>query len=398
MPHRGLSGTNLKYARDHNMRVTLQAVRLHGPVSRPELAQITGLTPQAIAYMCRELIDEGLVHETGRRRGGRGQPAAELAINPNGGYSLGINIDRDHLTVLLSDLSGKVRGRLHWEDNFMLPDDTFRRIERAHADLLADAGLVPDDLAGVGLAIPYKIGYQRSIITPRSYALWHDFPARERLQEITGRPVYQENDASAAAFAEIQYGLGIEYKNFFYIFIGIGLGGGLVVNGDYVPGANGHGGEVGFIPSINGSGRPEPSHNVQADVSLGALYARLSKTGTEVTNPDDLDALHTKKCKATAAWVEQAADSLLMTLLTVICVVNPEAILIGGRLPTSLIDDLIDASESRLLPFRNSLPSFPPMRRAACSPDAPAVGATILPFSELFFPRTDGILIRGESS
>lgn len=397
MPHRGLSGTNLKYARDHNMRVTLQAVRLHGPVSRPELAQITGLTPQAIAYMCRELIDDELIIETGRRRGGRGQPAAELAINPNGGYSLGVNIDRDHLTVLLSDLSGSARGRQHWEENFMLPDDTFRRIERAKDDLLADAGLAPDDLAGVGLAIPYKIGYQRSIITPRSYAMWRDYPARERLQEIIGRPVYQENDASAAAFAEIQYGLGIEYKNFFYIFIGVGLGGGLVANGDYVPGANGRGGEIGFIPALNGSGRPESGRTVQTNVSLGALYARLRKTGAKVSNPDDLAALHTKKCRATAAWVEDAAENLLMTLLTVICVVNPEAILIGGRLPASLIDDLITASEARLLPFRNSLPSFPPVRRAACSPDAPAIGAAILPFSELFPPRTDGNLIRGES-
>ncbi|MCG8510826.1 MAG: ROK family transcriptional regulator [Rhodospirillales bacterium] len=397
MPHRGLSGTNLKYARDHNMRVTLQAVRLHGPVSRPELAQITGLTPQAIAYMCKELVDDGLVHETGRRRGGRGQPAAELAINPDGGFSMGVNIDRDHLTVLLSDLSGSVRGRMHWEESFSLPDDTFRRIERAHQDLLDGAGLSPEDLTGVGLAIPYQIGYQRSLITPRSYTLWRDYPARERLQEITGHAVQQENDASAAAFAEIQYGLGIEYKNFFYIFIGVGLGGGLVVNGDYVPGAHGHGGEIGYIPLLNGAGKPDTSATLQTDLSLGSLYARLKASGTDITNPEDLEALHTKKCRATNAWVEQAADSLLMTLLTVICVVNPEAILIGGRLPKSLIDDLIATSETRLLPFRNSLPSFPPIRRAVCSPDAAAVGAAILPFSELFLPRSDGILIRGEA-
>ena len=76
-----LSGTNLKHAGDHNLRVTLQAIRLNGPVSRAELAKITGLTPQTIAYITKKLIAKDLVIETGRRRGYRGQPATEIVIN-----------------------------------------------------------------------------------------------------------------------------------------------------------------------------------------------------------------------------------------------------------------------------------------------------------------------------
>ena len=114
-----LSGTNLKHAGDHNLRVTLQAIRLHGPVSRAELATITGLTPQAIAYISKKLISKSLASESGRRRGYRGQPATEIVINPDGGYSIGVNIDRDHLTVILIDLSGSVRARKHIEKNFL---------------------------------------------------------------------------------------------------------------------------------------------------------------------------------------------------------------------------------------------------------------------------------------
>ena len=133
-----LSGTNLKHAGDHNLRVTLQAIRLNGPVSRSELAKITGLTPQTIAYISKKLIARGLAIETGRRRGYRGQPATEIAINPDGGYSIGVNIDRDHLTVILIDLLGVTRARKHVEKNFFLPDEAFVWIEDAYHDVLEE--------------------------------------------------------------------------------------------------------------------------------------------------------------------------------------------------------------------------------------------------------------------
>ncbi len=387
MLHRGLAGTNLKLARDHNMRVTLQSVRLHGPLSRPELAQITGLTPQAIAYMCKELLAAGLIRESGVRRGGRGQPATELAINPEGGYSVGVNMDRDHLTVLLLDLGGNVRGRVHFEQSFMLPDDVFRRVERAYTELLEGTGLMPEELTGVGLAIPYKNGYLRTSITPRSYAVWRDYPVRERLQALTGRPVYLENDASAAAFGELHYGLGFDFRNFFYVFVGVGLGGGLVVNGDYVRGVDGLAGEVGYVPMINAQGKPDDAEFLQNRVSLGALYAYLKERGIEVSSPDDLILLHAQGRKEIRDWIQDAADNMLLPLITIVCTLNPEAVLIGGRLPPPLVDDLITAVEGRIVPYRANLPSFPPIFRAACAEDAAALGAAILPFSDIFLPK-----------
>ena len=382
-----LSGTNLKLARDQNMRVVLQSVRVHGPVSRPELAQFTGLTPQAVTYMCRELLEAGLIHETGLRRGGRGQPATELSVNPDGGYSIGVNVDRDHLTVLLLDFGGNVRGRVHWEERFLPPEETLARVEHAFTNLLAESGLAMDDLVGVGLAVPYRIGYLRSSITPSSYATWRDYPIGERLAKLTDLTVYVENDASTAAFGEIHYGLGTRFRNFFYVFLGIGLGGSLVVNGDYVPGASGHGGEIGFIPALNGSGTLDTTRTIQADVSLGALYAHLARTGIEVSDPEALAALHAAGEPEITAWIEKAANGLLASLLTIICAIGPEAVVIGGRMPKPLIGDLIEAIEDRIRPHQSQLPGTTPIATTACSTDAAALGAAILPFADLFLPR-----------
>ncbi len=396
MPHRDLSGTNLKNARDHNLRVTLQAVRLWGPLSCAEMAALTGLTPQATSYIVKKLISDGLVLEKGRRRGRRGQPAIEIAIDPDGGFSIGVNIDRDHLSVVLLDLAGEVRASTHLERNFMLPDETFEWVEDAFHRLLAECALPRDRLIGVGLAIPYKLGYLRLAITPGAYRAWRDYPSRARLERITDLPVFEENDATAAAIGEAQYGHGVDFRNFFYVFLGYGLGGGLVINGYSVSGDSGHGGEIGFIPHFGADPSASGTPILQDMVSLATLYAHLGKAGIEASDPVGLGRLFDAGCPEIDQWLGKAAENLLVTLVTIVCSVNPGAIFIGGRMPDRMIDALIAYLEKRIHPIRENLPDAPPILRAERSTDAAALGAAIVPISRTLFP-TQGVLMKKAS-
>src|SRR5689334_13522832 len=117
-----LSGTNLERAGDHNQRVTLHAIRVNGPITRTDLADITGLTPPAIASITKRLMQDNLIREAGRVHGARGQPPIKLVINPESWFSIGINIDRDHITLVVLDFEGVVRGRASREIGFALPE------------------------------------------------------------------------------------------------------------------------------------------------------------------------------------------------------------------------------------------------------------------------------------
>jgi predicted NBD/HSP70 family sugar kinase len=86
------------------------------------------------------------------------------------------------------------------------------------------------------------------------------------------------------------------------------------------------------------------------------------------------------------AWIVTSAETLMDCLLAVNCLINPEAILIGGRLPAPLVDQLADALNLRLSAYAGSFPAIAPVARAATSDDAPAVGAAILPFSHRLLP------------
>ena len=121
--HMRLSGTNLERAGDHNQRVTLHAIRVNGPITRAELAAITGLTAPAIANITKRLLNDNLIQDAGRRRGGRGQPATKLVINPDSWFSIGLNVDRDHITMVVLDFEGRVRARASREVNFAMPKD-----------------------------------------------------------------------------------------------------------------------------------------------------------------------------------------------------------------------------------------------------------------------------------
>ena len=134
-----LSGTNLERAGDHNQRVTLHAIRVNGPITRTDLADITGLTPPAIANITKRLMQDNLIKEAGRVRGARGQPPLKLVINPDSWFSVGVNVDRDHITLLVLDFQGTVRARISREIQFALPSTVQSFFQRSIGPLLDKA-------------------------------------------------------------------------------------------------------------------------------------------------------------------------------------------------------------------------------------------------------------------
>jgi predicted NBD/HSP70 family sugar kinase len=380
---RNLSGTNLERAGDHNQRVTLHAIRVSGPVARADLALTTGLTAGAIANITKRLLKYRLILEAGTTRGSRGQPATRLVIDPDCCYSIGLNIDRDHITLVVVDFTGRVRARSSREVKFALPEAVQTFFRRSVGPLLRRARIDPANLVGIGVAFPDDIQRAGLPEQPPEYAIWGTVAIDQLLAQTLPVPVMVENDAAAAAMGEMQFGLGQKYQSFFYVLITAALGGGLVIDGHYFRGAAGRSGELGLLhrPAASGEAR-----QLQKIVSLSALYDSLATQGYRVASPRGLLQLDEHAQRIVSAWIETSAEALEDTLVGINCLINPEAILIGGRLPSALVDRLVGRINERLRAYQGKIPSVAPVARAAMSDDAPAVGAAILPFSERFLP------------
>lgn len=384
-----LSGTNLERAGDHNQRVTLHAIRVNGPITRTDLADITGLTPPAIANITKRLMQDNLIKEAGRVRGARGQPPIKLVINPDSWFSVGVNVDRDHVTVVVLDFQGTVRARSSREIQFALPATVQSFFQRSIGPLLQKASIEVPQLAGIGVAFPDDIQRAQLPDQPEAYADWGSVSVARLFASPLKVPVFVENDAAAAAMGEMQFGRGHQYQSFFYILITAALGGGLVIDGHYFRGANGRSAELGWLRAHDGFSRTRQLQNI---VSLSALNSRLAAQGYRVASPKGLTRLDPGGLAIVDAWVEASVEALLETLLAINCLINPQAVLIGGRLPSTTVEELARRLNERLQPYAAIMPAIAPVERAVMSDDAPAVGAAILPFTHRLLPTRSALM------
>src|SRR3569833_3145758 len=184
------SSTNLERAGDHNQRETLHAIRVNGPITRTDLADITGLTPPAIANITRRLMQDNLIREAGRVRGARGQPPIKLVINPDSWFSIGVNVDRDHITLVVLDFLGSARARSSREIAFALPATVSSFFQRSVGHLLERAGITASQLVGIGVAFPDDI--QRAALPeqPQEYSAWGSVAVEQLFSQSLKVPVY----------------------------------------------------------------------------------------------------------------------------------------------------------------------------------------------------------------
>ena len=380
-----LVGANIEHAGRHNERVVLHAIRVHGPVTRADLAEVTGLTPVTVTNITNRLLKTNLLERAGQRRGGRGQPATKLAVNAGGAFSIGVNIDRDHLTMVGVDFAGTVRARAGREMVFPTPEDVRSFFREALDDLLSEAGMERDAVTGIGVALPDDLGAVNLPGRPADYDRWVTADVEQLFVDALDVPVFVENDAAAAAIGEMQFGLGQRYSSFFYLLVSFGLGGGVVVNSVYDRGANGRSGEIGFM-IVGGSGGTMQLQHVVSLAGLARSFEAEGLTQVSVRTPDLDDA---PTACAVQDWVETSAQALVEPLIAVNCILNPEAVLIGGRLPIAVVERLAERANQLLALAGRNVPVLAPIRSAALAEDAAAVGAALLPFGDFLLP-SDG--------
>lgn len=384
-----LSGTNLERAGDYNQRVVLQVIRRNPDITRNEIAAMTNLTSPTIANITGRLFDAELILDAGRRFGGRGQPATRLRINPEGCFAIGLNIDRDHVTLVSLDLAGTVRSRFTRQIAFAMPEDVVRIVGEGTEQIRRAEVIRVDRVLGVGVALPDDLGQVDLPRRPANYERWGDVDLQALLADVVPWSIHIDNDAAAAAIGEAQFGDGHDHVSFFYILVSAGLGGGVVIDGAYYRGANARSGEIGFLPLAT-----DPTRVLQDVVSLSALSTQLEEAGLILAGIDPTEPFPAAFAPHVDAWLDSASDALVPALTAVNCLVNPAVVLVGGRLPDDVLDRLAAASYRKLVAAVPGMPTTAPIARASLSRDAPAVGAAILPFLDRILP-SDAILIKG---
>lgn len=381
---KSVSGTNLEQAKAHNRRVVIETIRRHGPMTRSELAKLTALTVQTISNIVGELVALRLLKAEKQRALPRGQPVTPYAIDPDGAFSIGLELERDHAAGVLTDLTGAVRAELRWPADRPSPERALPLLAGLAEELIALSGVDRSRILGAGIAMPGRYqGEGVTSLTPVALPGWQAFPVAARLKERLGMPVLVENDASAATIGERLYGAGRGLSSFAYIWIGMGLASGLVIDGQLYRGSQRNAGEIHHLIAVPG-GKPCPCGKrgcVGAYLAVGAVHAHLG------TAEDDEDAI-ARALEAghpgLDAWADEAIGPLRQLIDVYELAFDPATVILGGSLPPGLLALLME----RLEPLHpavdpDAVRQIPRVIAGAAGKNISLLGAAALPvFSE----------------
>ncbi|WP_371579999.1 ROK family protein [Streptomyces sp. NBC_01314] len=259
----GVTGVNLLALRSHNGALVLDLLRTAGlaGISRLELADRTGLTPQAVSKITARLRADGLLTEAGYRASTGGKPRTVLRLVPDAGHAVGLHLDRDELTAVLCDLTGAVVAERHAPLNLGAGADTVvegaaREVEALLTGVSESRTAMPVDPAhdsygspllpvlGVGVALPGPLDHLHGVLhRVTGFPEWDGFPLRAALARRLGMPVVVDKDTNAAALGLAA--VSGAHGSFAYLHLGTGLGAGLVIDGAVHRGARTRAGEFG---------------------------------------------------------------------------------------------------------------------------------------------------------
>lgn len=232
-------------------------IRSAGPISRTELTQATGLTQPSVSNIVRRLIENGLVRETGRTASLGGKPRTLLEINASARYGIGIQLGFESITLVATDVRGGVVGRqLVNGAGFAAPDEVTARLGALYRSFVDAVGLPAASIAGVAVVAPGPIAQTGGVLLgPPTLSRWDDFPLKQALQSAIDVPVIVDNDAAAAAVGEFWSRQVSRTESFACIYMGTGIGAGMVLDSALYRGSSSNAGELGHI-SIDSGGIP----------------------------------------------------------------------------------------------------------------------------------------------
>jgi predicted NBD/HSP70 family sugar kinase len=363
-----------------NERAVFAEIFRLGKVSRPELAQATGLSKPTISVALANLERAGLLRSVGLRAGVAGRSALLYEVRPQAGWVLAVDIGRAYVRLAVSDLVGQIVARRQAYSRSARATDLVAQLKQLAGEVAAEAGASRDEITLTVFGTPgiHDRETGRLHLAPNLPG-WNRPGAVQRLADVAGPQFLVENDTDLAAMAEAAHGLGAGVSHFAYVSIGTGTGMGIMIDGKLYRGSQGAAGEISYLPV--GEGDPvldEPNahrrgmfESVAAADGIVALARRLGMEHAS-TAKEVLDAA--REGDLTAQRVVTAeVDHVAHAIASVSAVLDPELVVLGGGIGAQAGDLLVGPIIHRL---RNLVALRPPrIEVSTLGTDAVLLGA-----------------------
>jgi predicted NBD/HSP70 family sugar kinase len=315
--------------RTFNQQLVLRALHDRSPLSRADLARITGLTRTSVGDLVGALIDDGLIEEVGRGRSSGGKSPILLRVAPDGRHLIGLDLGEGEFSGAVVNLSGEILRSIHLPLEARNGDAALELVFELVDALRAD-DLSP--LLGIGIGAPGVIDTDSGTVRWSVNLDWADLRLGPLVEQRYGVPVVVANDSHAAALAELTFHRRPRPNNLVVIKVGRGIGAGIIVNGQLFQGDGYGAGEFGHV-SPGDAGAPCRCGRqgcLETVTSMRALVDAAQAVEPTITDEAGLVAAFRAGVDGVRRIVLAAARELGLAVGWLIGVLNVHHVLIVG--------------------------------------------------------------------
>lgn len=321
---------NQQVVKKNNKALVLQLIMEKEPISRADIAQVSGLNKATVSSLVNELLAEDLIYESGPGESSGGRRPVILHFNKIAGYSIGIDIGVNYVLCVLTDLKGNIVIEKNQTVHKTPYAATIEIVKEMIQSLIAEMPSSRYGIVGIGVGVPGIVNKEGSVLLAPNLG-WKNTQIKKDLEDLFHVPVIIENEANAGAFGEQQFGIGQDYQNIIYISAGIGIGVGIILNKELYQGKNGFSGEMGHM-IIDINGKPCNCGSRGCWEAYASEQALLEKAGENGNSLESLIQLANSEDKNAQNLFTEIGAYLGYGINNIINTFNPDQVIIGNRL------------------------------------------------------------------
>ncbi|MFF0829543.1 ROK family protein [Brevibacillus sp. NPDC003359] len=352
--------------KQHNKQMILDIIKKQRPISRAEIAKITRMSATSIGRFVSELCEEGLIRETELTSSGVGRKAIMLDIEPGAIYTIGVDMAKKRIRFGIMDFSEAIiaQHRMDHKTQDSTPEETAELICNEIEGILKQTGIPLEKVVGIGIGMPGVINYERGIVQLSTTLEWNDVAFASLIEKRLQIKTVIDNDLKVKILSEYLYGSAKGSNKTALIGIGTGIGSALIINGEVFRGGSNSAGELGHTTL-------DPNGNLCECGKRGCLQTYIDENSLIIEARRVKDVSDVRQVFAAARNEERWAKEIVsrtalylgITINNIVCMYNPDTVIISGDLVENYreIIDLVEEHSDQVIwePFKGKFRVIP---------------------------------------
>ena len=344
-----------------NRTAIFEIIRRDGPTSRTYISKHLKVSLPTVMRIVEDLMKENLVCEISEKEWSGGRRRSLIALNYQEHITVGLDLGGSKFFGAVTNLGGEILFEKRYDKHNTQGEQSYKYLLELIDELLKKARETQKNILGIGVGVPGVTYHESGVVSWAPSLNWKDFPLKERLEKAYQMPITVDNDVNYAALGEMWFGVGKEMENLVTIYIGTGIGAGIVLNGALYRGSHQMAGEIGYlIPGREFLKRSYPEFGAIEKLAAGTGIVDQAKDYLKKHNElkfeneitvDDVFNAHRRGETWASNIIEKTIDYLAILIAAVATFYDPDVIAISGGVVNStdlIIGPVIKRIEGRI--------------------------------------------------